>query len=201
MTNGDSTVPELRATGLAHQIVCWRDALHDGPVPDVPDDELRHIRARFLAGENAADLGTAEEFAERDRILEAHRDGDYVLWFEADLYDQLQLIQIVAKLHELDVPAGRITLICVGEYPGIAHFGGLGELNADQLGRLPAMAAVPLTATALEHATLGLEAVPGSRTRRAGRDRGETPAASCGSWPRPSIGSAANTPPHVTGCH
>jgi hypothetical protein len=153
VTNGDSTVPELRATGLAHHIVCWRDALHDGPVPDVPDEELRRIRARFLVGENAADLGTTEEFAERDRILESHRDGDYVLWFEADLYDQLQLIQIVAKLHELKVPASRITLICIGEYPGIAHFGGLGELKADQLRRLPAMAATPLTATALEHAT------------------------------------------------
>ncbi len=153
VTNGDCTVPELRATGLAHRIVCWRDALHEGPVPDVPADELRRIRARFLAGENAADLGTTEEFAERDRILESHRDGHYVLWFEADLYDQLQLIQIVASLHELKVPASRITLICIGEYPGIAHFGGLGELKADQLRRLPAMAATPLTITALEHAT------------------------------------------------
>jgi hypothetical protein len=153
VTNGDSTVPELRATGLAQHIVCWRDALHDGPVPDVPDDELRRIRARFFVGENAADLGTTEEFAERDRLLESHRDGDYVLWFEADLYDQLQLIQIFAKLHELKVPPSRITLICIGEYPGIAHFGGLGELKADQLRRLPAMAAMPLTTTALEHAT------------------------------------------------
>ena len=76
-----------------------------------------------------------------------------MLWFEADLYDQLQLIQIVATLHELKVPASRITLICIGEYPGIAHFGGLGELKADQLRRLPAMAATPLTTTALEHAT------------------------------------------------
>lgn len=153
VTNGDSTVPGLRATGLAHRIVCWRDALHEGPVPDVPDDELRRIRARFLDGENAADLGIREELAERDRMLESNRDGDYVLWFEADLYDQLQLIQILAKLHELKVPAGRITLICIGEFPGIAHFGGLGELEADQLSRLPAMAATPLTVSALEHAT------------------------------------------------
>ncbi len=153
VTNGDSTVPELRATGLAQHILTWRDALHEGPVPDVPDDELRHVRARFLAGENAAELGTAKELAERDRILESHRDGRYVLWFEADLYDQLQLIQIVAKLHALDVPADRTTLICIGEYPGIAHFGGLGELDADQLGRLPSMAATPLTTAALEHAT------------------------------------------------
>jgi hypothetical protein len=56
-----------------------------------------------------------------------------VLWFEADLYDQLQLTQILAGLAELGVPPGRITLICIGEYPGIAHFGGLGELRPEQL--------------------------------------------------------------------
>ena len=104
VTNGDATVPGLRGTGLVEAIIAWRDVLHEGPVPDVPDDELRRIRSAFLAGENAADIGTAAEFAERDRTLAAHRDGRYVLWFEADLYDQLQLIQIAAKLRELEVP-------------------------------------------------------------------------------------------------
>ena len=33
--------------------------------------------------------------------------------------------------------AERITLICIGEYPGIARFGGLGELTAEQLRELP----------------------------------------------------------------
>ena len=37
-------------------------------------------------------------------LLEAHRDGEYVLWFEADLYDQLQIIQILARLADLGVP-------------------------------------------------------------------------------------------------
>ena len=77
-------------------------------------------------------------FAERDRTLAANRDGEYVLWFEADLYDQLQIIQILDRLADLDVPAERITLICIGEHPGIARFGGLGELTAEQLRELPA---------------------------------------------------------------
>jgi uncharacterized protein DUF1835 len=152
VTNGDATVPALRATGLAPLIMTWRDVLHEGPVPDVPDDELRRIRAAFLAGENADDVGTAEEFARRDRMLEEHRDGEYVLWFEADLYDQLQLVQILAKLRELEVPPSRITLICIGEYLGVAHFGGLGQLSSEQLGRLPAIAATTLTSANLDHA-------------------------------------------------
>jgi hypothetical protein len=74
------------------------------------------------------------------------------LWFEADLYDQLQIVQILAQLHMLGVAAERITLICIGEHLGIARFGGLGDLTADQLERLPAAAATTLTAPALAYA-------------------------------------------------
>jgi hypothetical protein len=153
VTNGDATVPGLRGTGLAHDIMPWRDVLHEGPVPDVPDEELRRIRAAFLVGEDADDVGTAAEFADRDRTLADHRHGEYVLWFEADLYDQLQIVQILARLRELEVPPDRITLICVGEHLGIAHFGGLGELGSEQLARLPETAAATLTSAALEHAS------------------------------------------------
>jgi hypothetical protein len=146
VTNGDMTVPRLRGTGLAERIMPWRDVLHEGPVPDGPDDELRRTRAAFLNVES-------ELFEERDRLLEEHRYGEYVLWFEADLYDQLQVVQILARLRALDVPPDRITLICVGEHLGIAHFGGLGELSSGQLARLPETAATTLTDAALEHAT------------------------------------------------
>jgi Domain of unknown function (DUF1835) len=152
ITNGDATVPGLRGTGLAGPIMPWRDVLHEGPVPDVADDELRRVRAAFLDDWNAADVGTEAEFAERDRTLERHRDGEYVLWFEADLYDQLQLIQILSMLRRLEVPAHRITLICIGEHLGIAHFGGLGELSSEQLSRLPEFASSPLTDAALAYA-------------------------------------------------
>jgi hypothetical protein len=151
VTNGDSTVPGIVGTGLAETILPWRDVLHEGPVPEVPDPELRRIRARFLAGEDAADVGTLQEFERRDRTLAEHRDGEYVLWFEADLYDQLQLAQILATLHALAVPAERVTLICIGEHLGSAHFGGLGELSSEQLARLPETAAAVLTPAALEH--------------------------------------------------
>jgi hypothetical protein len=60
----------------------------------------------------------------------------YALWFEADLYDQLQLIQVLAMLRKLGVNPERIHLVCIGEYPGIAHFGGLGELKPAQLADL-----------------------------------------------------------------
>ena len=102
----------------------WRDVLHEGPVPDV-GERLRALARR--RGDAVRRGASGRDLEERDAALAAGRDGEYVLWFEADLYDQLQIAQILARLAELGVPAERITLICIGEYLGIAHFGGLGR--------------------------------------------------------------------------
>ena len=93
-------------------------------------------------------------FAGEEEALKQWRQlGEYVLWFEADLYDQLQIIQILARLDDLGVPPQRITLICIGEHAGIARFGGLGELSAEQLRELPATnACARLTPGALQSA-------------------------------------------------
>jgi hypothetical protein len=151
VTNGDITVDLLRRAGLARDALAWADVLHEGPVPAGLDDAgLRRARAEFLAGADGLDpAAVRRRFSERDRALAAGRDGEYVLWFEADLYDQLQIAQILAALGDLGVDPGRVTLVCIGEYPGIAHFGGLGELEPEQLPGL-LDAATPLTAEALD---------------------------------------------------
>jgi hypothetical protein len=50
-----------------------------------------------------------------------------VLWFEADLYDQLQVIQILAMLSELEVTPDRITLVCIGSTPASTTSAGSGS--------------------------------------------------------------------------
>jgi len=153
VSNGDAT--DVPGTGLAPRVIYWRDILHEGPVPEVAPAELRRIRADYLASqERTRHAEVMRQFTERDQALEANRDGEYVLWFEADLYDQLQIADILARLTGLGVPAARITLICIGEHPGIAHFGGLGELTVGQLRELPNTdACARLTPAALELAT------------------------------------------------
>ena len=148
-------------------------SLHEGPVPAVGPEELRRIRADFLVGSGVDDRGEGSTCSlERDRVLAANRDGEYVLWFEADLYDQLQIIQILARLADLGVPAQRITLICIGEHAGIARFGGLGELTAEQLRELPATnACARLTPAALRARHRCLGRVPGADAGRPGRHR------------------------------
>ena len=99
VTNGDSAAAAIARAGVGGRVLAWRDVLHEGPVPSLlADDELRETRARFLAGRGWATLHVARaELAERDRALAA-ADGEVVLWFEHDLSDQLQLIQVLDRL-------------------------------------------------------------------------------------------------------
>src|SRR4051794_30290548 len=118
---------------LAGDLLAWRDVLHEGPVPDLPADELRRVRADYLAavtGTGAAEIEA--ELLARDERLAAAVDAcePVVLWFEHDLYDQLQLIQILAGLP--DFPT-RVELICIGTFPGRPDFHGLDELGPGEL--------------------------------------------------------------------
>lgn len=69
--------------------------------------------------------------------LEAfHRHDEVVLWFEHDLFDQLLLIRHLAWFARQSLGSTRLALICVGVYPGIEPFMGLGQLNPDQFASL-----------------------------------------------------------------
>jgi hypothetical protein len=120
VTNGDAV--ELDKTGLAGEILTWRDVLHEGPVPGgLALDPLRPIRAHFLAGASRQReheiLGYLEE---RDRTLARFAEFDeVVLWFEHDLYDQLQLIQILDWFSSQDPGATTLSLICTDRYLGL----------------------------------------------------------------------------------
>ncbi len=98
ITNGDCAVPTIRSAGVDGEILPWRDVLHEGPVPAPATlDSLRPLRARFLAPEGGGSaVDVARELEERDRRLGAtEADREVALWFEHDLYDQLQLAQVL----------------------------------------------------------------------------------------------------------
>ncbi len=101
ITNGDSV-------SIEGHCVPWRDILHDGPVPRTGSlHELSAIRARFLAEEGYGSYDSLlNSFRERDASL--HHEGEVVLWFEHDLYDQLQLIQILDWFHKHARPVSLI---------------------------------------------------------------------------------------------
>ena len=133
ITNGDSAGNTLRRTALGGAVLPWQDALHEGPVPALPRQELLRARAGFLAGCGWGRPQTLlSSLQRRDRqLLDALRDDLHVvLWFEHDLYDQLQLLDVLALAH---TTGSAPELIVIGSFPGKPSFAGLGELTASEL--------------------------------------------------------------------
>jgi hypothetical protein len=139
ITNGDSVLNTFRQVRFPGRFLAWRDSLLDGPVPQTDDlASLSDIRARTLADFGA---GTYEavraDFAERDRTLEEFRKfEEVVLWFEHDLYDQLQLIQLMDWFARQDMGKIRLSVIQINSHAGVKDFQGLGQLSGSQLARL-----------------------------------------------------------------
>ena len=101
VTNGDSAAEGLTQSGLSGDVLPWRDVLHDGPVPSDEDREaFQRTRSQFIAGNDwASEQSVLEDLKSRDSRLDRGMSDDaIVLWFEPDLYDQLQLIQILSRL-------------------------------------------------------------------------------------------------------
>jgi hypothetical protein len=99
------------------------------------DEQMRAVRARFVADcgwatyESALNRGTAWDAA----LANSSSHDEVVFWFEHDLFDQLLLIRHLDWFSRRDVRRTKLSLICIGAFPGVHPFHGLGQLSADQL--------------------------------------------------------------------
>ncbi|HLJ87398.1 MAG TPA: hypothetical protein VKZ53_11285 [Candidatus Angelobacter sp.] len=139
ITNGESVIHGFREASLPGAYLSWADVLHDGPVPYTATlTQLSDVRAEALS---RFGWGTYEEiraaFAARDRALaDFHTHEEVVLWFEHDLFDQLQLIQVLDWLSAQEFGNVRLSLIQIDSFPGIRPFYSLGQLTGVQLAEL-----------------------------------------------------------------
>ena len=114
----------MREAGVSGRVVPWDDVLHEGPVPiGLNPAAMRERRADFLASCGwGSSEAIARDLAARDAALADLTDVDEVtLWFEHDLYDQLQLLQILDRLPLDGTP--RVTAVPDDEYLGMLPSG------------------------------------------------------------------------------
>ena len=119
VTNGDCAVAVL-TKAVSGTFLPWQDVLHEGPVQaGLSLDELSRERAQFVAEAFGVSFAEARKrFAARDEAFRRAREHDeIVLWFEHDLYDQLQLMQVLDALG--DRPGPPVSLVCEAEYLGM----------------------------------------------------------------------------------
>jgi hypothetical protein len=138
LANGTSTTGTIHDAGIPGRSTIWADPLHEGPVPaDASDEELLEIRARYLSSDTYGIEAIAADMRRSRAIIDDHDEYDeIVLWYEHDLFDQLNLIQALSHLAASGSWPKPVSLICIGSFPGRPRFKGLGELTAGELAPL-----------------------------------------------------------------
>ena len=139
VANGSSVTKTLAEAGVPGLLSIWADPLHDGPVPGgLSDEALLDVRRRFHEGPPGSPSDDPVNDLRLWRQIIEHHDAydELVLWFEHDLFDQLNLIQLLSWIHHR-VPSSKVvSLVCIGSFPGRPDFKGLGELTTAELAPL-----------------------------------------------------------------
>ena len=121
IVNGDAGIDIMKEAGIEGEFLPWRDFLHEGPVlSNLSLEELSTLRSKFIASLGFGKFSTVQkDFQERDKKLASYKNyKKIVLWFEHDLYDQLQLLQILTWFEKENLQDIQLTLICTNNYLG-----------------------------------------------------------------------------------
>ena len=130
------TADTLSLADLPGEIRVWADALDQGPVLPVGDAE-HYKRARRVLGRRAATPAIARSSSRRGTsgVDEARGAEELILWFEHDLFDQLALVRLLARLARRGLPQ-TLTIVSIDRHPEVPNFLGLGQLKPEQLAEL-----------------------------------------------------------------
>lgn len=135
IVNGDSVAETLKESGVQGDILVWREVYPHGPVFREMDGDNLKLRAQYLQ----KTLGIPQEeyiqgCREQEQVIQNFADyPEIVLWFEHDLFDQTMLCYLLHWFSHQSLGNTQLNLLCIGAYPGIELFRGLGQLSAKQL--------------------------------------------------------------------
>lgn len=136
IVNGDSVADKLRQGIVQGDILVWREVYPHGPVfLDAAERGHRAVRAEYL--EQTMGIPRTEFIQgceQQEKMLaDFHKYEEIVLWFEHDLFDQTMLCYLLHWFSEQSLSDTKLSLLSIGEYPGIELFRGLGQLSLEQM--------------------------------------------------------------------
>jgi hypothetical protein len=96
------------------------------------------VRARHLSESYGVGLEQCErELADQENKRATFADHEeIVLWFEHDLFCQINLLYLLNWFSQHELRHTRLSLVCIDRFPGFVDFRGLGQLTAEQLASL-----------------------------------------------------------------
>ena len=119
--NSEACINIMKKSNIEGEFLPWQDFLHEGSVPSgLTLEELSIIRAKFISEYKVGDFSEIyKRLKDRNNRLKAYkRYKKIVLWFEHDLYDQLQLLQLLDWFATKELKDIQLFLIYSNNYLG-----------------------------------------------------------------------------------
>lgn len=136
IVNGDTVAETLKQGVVEGDILVWREIYSEGPVfADQADSAALAFRASSLEQTLGipSDLFIPGCEAQERQLAGFQKYDEIVLWFEYDLFDQTMLCYLLDWFSKQSLGRTKLHLLCIGSFPGVDHFRGLGQLSAGQL--------------------------------------------------------------------
>ncbi|MCK5442774.1 MAG: DUF1835 domain-containing protein [Maribacter sp.] len=135
ITNGDNLTNRLESLHLKGDIITWREMLCEGKtLTNVGSESFWKTRFEFLSKNyKVTKTWFVEKTLKEYRSLCNHKQQDQiVLWFEYDLFCQINMLAVISwlKTHR---KYANISLVCSGNENETDTMYGLGEVNDEQL--------------------------------------------------------------------
>ncbi|GAB3204112.1 hypothetical protein ABID22_004003 [Pontibacter aydingkolensis] len=126
--NGDASLPAFEAANLPGQVLIWREVLSEGPaIGSLPEQEFWQKRQEFITQtyNETPDGYSLKVLDVLEKLNMAHAFFEVILWFDADLMCQVNLLYLLQKLSQ--VKPGVISVCTPADGKSI------GYLTADAL--------------------------------------------------------------------
>lgn len=130
--NGDSTHNKFQNTGIDGDTYIWKEVLSDGPVdpefgsPDFWKKREKFMTKEFELAENQYRQDGQVPFENMASTIDQY--DEVVLWFEYDLFCQINMITLMHWLGNVN-HLGTTSLLCVGKIDDSDRLYGLGEID------------------------------------------------------------------------
>lgn len=134
--NGDATREIFEHSGIAGEVIVWREMLCEGKAPatqDLPgffEERATHLQQVYGIDRKTYLDSIGEDYK---RLGKAAAYEEIVLWFEFDLFCQVNMLFILYYLKKLNPTLPRVSIVQLDEHPDVPNFRGLGMLRPENL--------------------------------------------------------------------
>ncbi|WP_295119933.1 DUF1835 domain-containing protein [uncultured Chitinophaga sp.] len=129
--NGDATLEVFRKSGIPGDILVCREMMCEGKAPVAANISAFFAeRSAHLHEQYGIDPRNYEESIKQE-LLKLQQAGEYdevVLWFEFDVFCQINLLFILWLLRQLEVKLPVVSLVSINHHPEVPNFKGFGVL-------------------------------------------------------------------------